>query len=268
MNYYLNNKEINYSTANVAKKGKKITLLDNAIDLTANKSWAQKGFTVQQLFSQQIYIDFKQKIHSLLITLWKEAGLQVDYRFPLELYHSVALEKKEHLAAIEKTKSVFAERFPIPLTLLEERISEIIEIPLKVINPFGDNPTFHFRVVRPCSSDNNPLHRDVWQTENANCINLYIPIAGSNENSSLAIIPESHHWPECDIERTEEGAVINGTSFNVPAVTSIYRKFEVIRPNPNENEVLIFSPYLIHGGSVNLNANVTRISLEIRLRRK
>ena len=38
----------------------------------------------------------------------------------------------------------------------------------------------------------------------------------------------------------------------------------LLHPNPNPNEVLLFSPYLLHGGAVNLNTNQTRISLEMR----
>ena len=38
----------------------------------------------------------------------------------------------------------------------------------------------------------------------------------------------------------------------------------MIRPNPSINELLLFSPYLIHGCSDNDNDNITRMSLEIR----
>ncbi len=268
MNYYLNNKKVSYETTGLVEKGEEITLLSTAIDLTAHKNWANKGFTIEPLFSENIFKEFHQKIHDLIISLWKEAGLDVEYKFPLEHYHSIASEKHIHIAAIEKTKTIYVERFPIPISLLEERISEIVKVPLQVINPFGRQPTFHFRVVRPQTNDNNPLHRDVWQKENADCINLYIPIAGSDKNSSLSIIPESHHWPESDIERTKEGAVINGISYNVPAVTNIFREFEIVRVDPKENEVLVFSPYLIHGGAANLNEDFTRISLEIRLSKR
>jgi ectoine hydroxylase-related dioxygenase (phytanoyl-CoA dioxygenase family) len=99
----------------------------------------------------------------------------------------------------------------------------------------------------------------------SNCINLYIPVCGSNENSSLIIIPGSHLWSESRVERTVSGALINGVKFNVPAVTNIEGSFEVIRPSPESNEVLVFSPYLIHGGAVNLNKDTTRISIELRL---
>ena len=36
------------------------------------------------------------------------------------------------------------------------------------------------------------------------------------------------------------------------------------RPNPGLNEVLVFSPYLIHGGAFNQQTDATRVSLEMR----
>lgn len=39
----------------------------------------------------------------------------------------------------------------------------------------------------------------------------------------------------------------------------------MMRPNPALNEALVFTPYLIHGSSVNDNQNQTRVSLELRL---
>ena len=38
----------------------------------------------------------------------------------------------------------------------------------------------------------------------------------------------------------------------------------MICPNPNINQIMLFSPYLIHGCSNNNNDNITRISLEMR----
>jgi ectoine hydroxylase-related dioxygenase (phytanoyl-CoA dioxygenase family) len=91
---------------------------------------------------------------------------------------------------------------------------------------------------------------------------------GSNENSSLVVIPGSHYWPESKVERTISGATINTIKYNVPAVTKIEGEPEYLRPDPQENEVLIFSPYLIHGGAANLNEDSTRISIEVRLWKK
>ena len=38
----------------------------------------------------------------------------------------------------------------------------------------------------------------------------------------------------------------------------------LVRPNPGPNEVLVFSPYLIHGGAFNQQTDTTRVSLEMR----
>ena len=38
----------------------------------------------------------------------------------------------------------------------------------------------------------------------------------------------------------------------------------LVRPNPGRNEMIVFSPYLIHRGGVNLNPDTTRMSLEMR----
>jgi hypothetical protein len=70
---------------------------------------------------------------------------------------------------------------------------------------------------------------------------------------------------ESDIERTVKGAVLNGTSYTVPCVISIKKEMPSLqRPNPEENEVMLFSPYLVHGGGYNFNEAKTRISLEMR----
>jgi ectoine hydroxylase-related dioxygenase (phytanoyl-CoA dioxygenase family) len=156
----------------------------------------------------------------------------------------------------------------LPIEEIEERISAICGVALRARNPYDDQSVFHFRVIRPNSADNNPLHRDVWLEDYAACINLYIPVAGSNARSSLILLPESHYWPESRVQKTVSGAMIGHARFNVPAVTAIEGDYSVMRPDPKENEVLVFSPYLIHGGAVNLNADETRISIEMRLWRK
>ena len=38
----------------------------------------------------------------------------------------------------------------------------------------------------------------------------------------------------------------------------------MITPNPAFDEVLVFTPYALHGGGVNLNKDTTRVSLEMR----
>jgi len=268
MKYVVNNQALSYEAHGENIRGKNVTLLKNAVDLTAQTAWAKTGFSIEKLFLPTTYQAFANATHTLLLDLWRSAGLNVPDNFLLDQYHTLTSRPEAHLAAIDKTRLLFTDDFPLGITALENRISEICQVPLITKNPYDGQSIFHFRIIRPNSTDNNPLHRDVWLEDFDNCINLYIPIAGSNEHSSLIILPGSHHWPESRFERTKAGAVINAVKFNVPAVISIDGEYSVMRPDPAENEVLIFSPYLIHGGSVNLNTDKTRISIEIRLWRK
>lgn len=268
MQYSVNNRAIHYESAGEKGQGKAVVLLTQAIDLTAKTSWNKQGYTVEKLFSEEVYASFHKAAHNLLINCWQASGLPITRDFNLDQYHNVASTTEKHLTAVEHTKLISTTLFPIDIVRLEDRISAICNESLVAKNPFDSQSVFHFRVIRPNQPDNNPLHRDVWLEDYKDCINLYIPLAGSDENSSLVILPESHHWPESKIERTLSGAEIHGVKFNVPAVTGIEGEINFIRPNPKQNEVLIFSPYLIHGGSANLNPDVTRISIEIRLWKK
>lgn len=268
MKYTVNNTTLSYTAAGNTHRGTDEVLLSKAVDLTAGKPWHHTGFTIEKLFTDSAYEVFIGETHDLLRNLWREAGLKVSAAFEPWRYHTVAASTEAHRAAIDKTRLITAAKFPSGIRAIEERISEICGTALKARNPFDGQSIFHFRVVRPGSTDNNPLHRDVWLEDYADCINLYLPVAGSNELSSLIILPGSHLWPESKVERTEGGAVINGCRFNVPAITAIDGTYQTARPDPKANEVLVFSPYLIHGGAVNLNADCTRISIELRLWKK
>jgi hypothetical protein len=267
MEFTVNGKKISYHAEGNAIRGEEEVLLRNAIDLTSNTTWQKEGYSITRLFSDQDYLGFQREVEALLKKLWRSSGLRVSDNFKPENYHELAVTFEQHLNAVDKTKLLSIGELPYADAIVK-RISREVQVGLEPLNPFDGQSIFHFRIIRPDSRDNNPLHRDVWLEDYKDCINLYIPIAGSNENSSLIIIPESHRWPESHIERTESGAVINGIKFNVPAVTSILEEHKFERLNPQPNEVLIFSPYLIHGGSVNLNSEQTRISIELRLWKK
>ncbi len=268
MKYTINKSELQYSTDGKTLRGNDQVLLNSSIDLTARTPWAKAGFTIEKLFDENNFHLFTKNTRALLLKCWRDAGFTLADDFLLDQYHNLIHTKEEHLAAVEKTKLLPVQSFPIDIHIVEKRISEICKEELIVKNPYDQQSVFHFRVIRPLQPDNNPLHRDVWLEDYKDCINLYIPVCGSNDLSSLIIVPESHYWPESRIERTLEGAQIGNVKYNVPAVTKMDSEAKYIRPNPKENEVLIFSPYLIHGGSVNLNKDATRISIEVRLWRK
>lgn len=268
MNYAIDQSTFHYEAKGIRTFGKNQVMLDEGIDLTAKTHWSGTGFGIEKLFTNQLYKDFADNTRSLLMCLWREAGLSIPTHFPLEHYHTLIPSWEMHLNVLEKTKLLSISEFPVSINQIEERISEICKEKLEVKNPYDGQSIFHFRIIRPASHDNNPLHRDVWLEDYKDCINLYVPIAGSNGLSSLILIPGSHWWPESKIERTVGGAIINEVKFNVPAVTAISIDYQAVRPDPQANEVLIFSPYLIHGGSVNQNSDKTRISIEMRLWKK
>jgi len=268
MKYKVNTSDLEYSAEGKTFRGNDDVLLDHDIDLTSKTSWAKNGFTIDTLFNPKDFQVFKSNTQSLLLKCWRDAGFSLPDDFSLDQYHQVIRSREDHLKAVEQTKLLPVQSFPVDINFLEKRISELCRQELIVRNPWDNQSIFHFRVIRPQQPDNNPLHRDVWLEDYKDCINLYIPICGSNDLSSLIIIPESHHWAESKIERTLEGATIGNSKYNVPAVTKLNSEATFVRPNPKENEVLVFSPYLIHGGSANLNDNMTRISIEVRLWRK
>lgn len=268
MEYRVNNTTLRYETTGSRHWGDERTLLDDATDLTVGTQWHQPGFVIADLFDKKTYSVFSKRTKTLLTNCWRNAGLSLSEDFQMDQYHTLIDDYGTHLAAVEKTRLLQVTDFPLPVQQIEDRISEICKVPLKAKNPYDGQSVFHFRVIRPMQKDNNPLHRDVWLEDYDDCINLYIPVAGSNELSSLIIVPGSHCWPESRVERTDTGAEVGGIKFNVPAVTALKGDYTVVRPNPLENQVLVFSPYLVHGGSVNLNTDKTRVSIEMRLWKK
>jgi ectoine hydroxylase-related dioxygenase (phytanoyl-CoA dioxygenase family) len=266
MEYFAAGRTLRYQVSNRIVRGDDLVLLDHAVDLTRGLTWSDRGYTIETLFEDETeFSAFTVACRRLLYRCWSQAGIEIPHGFSLEHYHRLANDQATHRRAIEETRMLSLSEFPVPFGQIIDRVSAILGRKVVGLNPYENQRVFHFRVVRPGSGDNNPLHRDVWLEDYANCINLYIPVAGSNANSSLILLPGSHRWRESRIFRTADGAIINGIRFNVPAVDSIEGQFEAVRPDPRMNEFLLFSPYLIHGGAVNFNEDVTRISIELRL---
>jgi len=192
--------------------------------------------------------------------------------FELKYYHKF-VDNKIHKSFMDDIRAgskghggIHHDLFPVPISLVEDRISEICgcKVTCRKTSSGYDVSNFCIRIVRPLSLDNNPPHRDVHLDRNRGAVNLYFPIAGSDDNSSLPLIPKSHLWPESEIVRTFGKTFVNDIEFTNPATVSSVNGLEMITPNPSPEEVLVFSPYMLHGGGVNSNTNTTRVSLEIR----
>ncbi|MDN5203374.1 phytanoyl-CoA dioxygenase family protein [Fulvivirgaceae bacterium BMA10] len=265
----LNGQEINLDIKGEREFGAEVNLLQNDDDLTSGTDWKEVGYTIESFLDESHFSAFEIGIKNLIINYLKECHFEIEDNFDLAHYHLLIGEHYEkHLNVINKTKLIENKNFPIDISILEQRISEICNVPVVVKNPHTKEEVFHLRIIRPNTTDHNPLHRDIWQEENKDAINLFVPIIGCNELSSLPLVPGSHKWPESYTERTKKGAIVNNIKFNVPGLTQSKKELNIIRPNPKRNEVLVFSPYLIHGGAINLNDHLTRISLEVRLWRK
>jgi len=76
----------------------------------------------------------------------------------------------------------------------------------------------------------------------------------------------SHLWNEQDLVVTKGGAYFKNSSkkYSVDAILRSKQPLDMVRPNPREDEFILFSPYLIHGCSSNNNHDTTRMSVEIR----
>ena len=270
MRVKLAGKSMTYRIKGECRYGSEEVLLQKDDNLIADTPWADQGYAVAPFLKpalcQQIQEGILEKVRALL----KVIGVSALSGFKLEQYHRFTERPADaHRRFTEKIKDCFpVNQFPIDFQQVTRRISEICGVPLTPLNPATGLEVFCLRVVRPERRDFNPPHRDVWIDRLRNAVNIYVPIAGSNEKSSLPLVEGSHTWKESEIQRTLEGARVEEVAYTVPAVTGARKALTMIRPNPSREEVLVFSPYLIHGGGANLNEDITRVSLEIRFWRK
>jgi hypothetical protein len=246
--------------------GEPAVLLDGDDNLIAERPWNADGFTVAPFLLPADYNRLVAGVTALLARRISEAGIEVPDTFALERYHEVVTSDDAHaLVSRQGPWCRGLEDLPVPPDMVSARVSEILGHRVSTAPPHREFPEhFCFRVVRPRSRDNNPPHRDVWLDRLRNAVNIYVPLAGSSARSSLPLVRGSHRWPESDIERTLDGARVNGMVYTVPSVVGAAHPLTLERPDPKANEVLVFSPYLIHGGAFNQQTDRTRVSLEMR----
>jgi len=236
---------------------------DNVI---SKVDWYQKGYKTVPSLSQAAYTNLKESIRKILIKIMQSKGVKVDDSFKLEEYHNYVKDDAVHNSIISETRELKNDDFDFDLDALAQNYSEVLSYELSSFNPELGRTHVQLRINRPNSLDINPPHRDGYLSYWSNSINVWIPIAGSNENSSLPILVGSHLINEKDILRTSsKGAKINGNTYVVPCILETTSGLEMIRPNPALTEAIIFTPFLIHGAAFNTNDNLTRFALELRL---
>jgi DNA-directed RNA polymerase subunit H (RpoH/RPB5) len=249
-------KNIHYSELLVdSKYGEDYLMLDRDINLLQKTDFDNIGY---KIFDIPLFNELMQRF------IRNEISFITKKEISLENYHNVITEE-EHTAILNSMpykKDVYPDIKEFS-DYLEKTVSEILGESVKIFND-----DLWFRICRPSkinNNDYNPCHRDVYLDFYRNVLNIYLPIIGSNKYSSLKMEEGSHLWNEKDIKITKGGAFFKHSNkkYSVDAIVSSTKKLNMVKPNPNENEVLVFSPYLIHGCSDN-NNTVTRMSLEVR----
>ena len=269
MDYFLNFKvnKTNFKFDVKSKsfnRGKNVCIFKNSI--FNNKKLIEHGYTINK-FPNEYYNNIKKSITNFI-----SKKLNNPQNFELEDYHKFVDDAK-HKEVVNSfragnlgTNGIDLSELGIPYQTFNEFINNTIDSNLSCHYKRDglSIKNFWLRIVRPNKKDNNPPHKDVHVKRICDNINIYLPLAGSNHNSSLPIIPKSHLENESNYIISDSPCYVNGIEFTVPSIVHRDDGINLITPNPQCDEIMIFTPYLIHGGGVNLNTNMTRVSLEMR----
>lgn len=249
--------------------GESSVIIEKDINLLDKTDFNVSGFKILDMSDYSKLLDLsitKDKYNDLLRRfIVNEIFFITGKRISLENYHREITEDehKRIINSMPYKTSMYADINAFS-EYIEKFVSDTLGYDVKIFND-----DLWVRICRPDSfSDNdfNPCHRDIYLDFYRNVVNIYLPVAGSNENSALMLQPGSHKWNESDTMVTKGGASFKylGKKYSVDAIVASKLPLEMIRPNPTEQQVMIFSPYLIHGCSNNSNPDCTRFSLEVR----
>ena len=251
-----------YQTSNYGKD--RVILLEDS-NLLENTDFNTHGYRIFPLFTENhppFPINAYWRKWMALMTGIEDSQL--------EKYHT-HINNETHAEIIHnmpyRTSHPQIKTFEEMATFINHMVDRVSEITKKRVKLFNDD--IWVRICRPdvvSMDDFNPCHRDVYLDFYRNVVNIYIPIVGSNADSSLKVQPRSHLWNEKDIMATKGGAYFknSGKKYSVDAIVQSREKLNMVAPNPAIDEFLLFSPYLIHGCSANSNTDMTRMSIEMR----
>lgn len=236
-------------------------LFDNFKKSINRTTWMQDGFTILNILEKIEHLNLVNSIKELL-----SKNFKINFNnSKLSDYHKF-VSSKEHLKIIQVTRELQYKDLDINIDSICQKISNELKRNVHTQNPLLDRDLVILRISRPNSLDINPPHRDGYLDVWKKTINLWIPLDGCSEKSSLPMMPSSHLINESEILRTKaKGATINSLSYQVPAILDTKIGMNFIRPNPLPGQALVFTPFLIHGSSINEQKDISRMSLEIRL---
>lgn len=270
--YILEQKEYSFSIKDADFNfGEAILLSTEDSDISFNQKWYKEGFSSIPFLTKDEFYQLKSEITESVKTIIASTTQITINNFSLEDYHHYVNNEDEHFQIVSKTRDLFQKDISFNAQKLISKFENILNCSLTDIVP-GTNHQLHIiiRINRPFSKDFNPPHKDIYEFYDGygltpKMINVWIPIAGVSNKSSLPIAPSSHLLSEDKILRTKAGCVFDGNHYRVNAIQSWNNQNELIRSNVNYGEALLFSPYLVHGLALNEQENSSRVALEFRL---
>lgn len=223
-----------------------------------NLHWFKRGYFIIDVFSKKQH---NRNINKINIELKKI--LNIKKKFTIQNYHEV-INDYQHAEIIKKTREIDPEKF----SQIKNKIYKVLNKKFNL--EFERNSKLKkeiciLRINRPGKQDMNPPHRDGYIKAWSKCINIWYMISGCRKTSSLPLVSKSHLITENKILVTKPKSKMNGIKYHVPIIFKILKKKNIpfIIPKIKPGQVLIFSPYLVHGFGYNFGAD-TRSAIELR----
>ena len=179
-------------------------------------------------------------------------------------YHRIVASDDIHRQLVRRTANYRHSDLPIPAPDIYGRLQPHVRARLSEANPRLATEIVTVRLSRPGSRDFNPPHKDVYLDFYRGTLNVWMPLVGCSEQSTLPLVPGSHLWPEDQVDRGVSGNLFNGLRFNGPVVFGGPQPLAFVRPKVRPGQALVFTPNLVHGCAMNLGTDITRMSLELR----
>jgi hypothetical protein len=268
LSFKINNRRFNFDvTSKSFLRGKGICQLQNPV--YKNKELLENGYILES-FPIKWYTNINRSITSIFSQMLgnpKGFTLQDYHHFVDDGLHEKTMNSFR--AGYLGVGGVHLNNLGIDYKEFDQWINKIVQgdnlsCVYKKISGLVSVKRFWVRVIRPNSSDNNPPHKDTHVKRIKDNVNIYLPLAGSNKNSSLPLIPKTHTELESEYIISDSPCYVKNKKFIVPAVVHRNKGLDLITPNPERNEIMIFDPHCIHGGGINSNKDTTRVSLEMR----
>lgn len=273
LNFTIDGKSIKFSIPDSQhfQYGDEQVLSSEKTDLTYGQPWYDQGLCTIPFLNDAEFKNLRTGLEECVAEIIrKELGFKPE-TFLLDRYHEFVRSNEDHMKIVSRTRDLFPKDFNFDLDELVKKFEAFLGFSLTDKDPASGQPLHVIvRINRPNSNDFNPPHKDVYEVfdgdaELSSFINMWIPVCGVTNKSSLPMVPASHLLSEDRILRTRIGGLIAGNKYRVRLVKEWDGKNTLTRTDVKYGDVLCFSPYLVHGLAVNEEEHLTRVSLEFRL---